>query len=159
MVLSISLKTKLDEQLKEIRKCYHQKYLNTKPIINNINKINCWEQNCELIIEKNNDNIETCIEYKIDSKVARNEEIESVGKTNSWSVGKTNSREKPPPGKSTNFHEIQINFHNSENNYSEENKLIAKDTNIKSNNSEDNCLRINGSNIENGNNESTVKSN
>ena len=151
MALSISLKTKLDEQLKEIRKRYHQKYLNTKPIINKINNSNCGEQNCELIIEKNNDNIETCIEYKIDSKIARNEETESVGKRN--------SREKPPPGKSINFHEIQINFHDSENNYSEENKLIGKDTNIKSNNSEDNCLRINGSNIENGNNESTVKSN
>ena len=37
------LKTKLDEQLKEIRKCHHQKYLNTKPIINNINKSNCLE--------------------------------------------------------------------------------------------------------------------
>ena len=46
------LKTKLDEQLKEIRKCHHQKYLNTKPIINNINKSNCLEQKCELIIEK-----------------------------------------------------------------------------------------------------------
>ena len=34
-----------------------------------------------LIIETNNDNIVTCIEYKIDSKVARNEETESVGKT------------------------------------------------------------------------------
>ena len=34
------LKTKLDEQLKEIRKSHHQKYLNTKPIINNINKSN-----------------------------------------------------------------------------------------------------------------------
>ena len=39
---------------------------------------------------KYNDNIETCIEYKIDSKVARNEETESLGKT---------SREKPPPEK------------------------------------------------------------
>ena len=77
------LKTKLDEQLKEIRKCHHQKYLNTKPIINNINKSSCLEQKCELIIEKNNDHIETFIEYKIDSKVARNEETESVGKTNS----------------------------------------------------------------------------
>ena len=73
------LKKKLDEQLKEIRKCHHQKYLNTKPIINNINKSSCLEQKCELIIEKNNDHIETFIEYKIDSKVARNEETESVG--------------------------------------------------------------------------------
>ena len=46
----------------------------TKPIINNINKYNCLEQKWELIIENNNDNIETFIEYKIDSKVARNEE-------------------------------------------------------------------------------------
>ena len=30
------LKTNLDEQLQKIRKCHHQKYLNTKPIINNI---------------------------------------------------------------------------------------------------------------------------
>ena len=87
------LKTKLDEELQEIRKCHHQKYLNTKPIINDINKSSCLEQKCELIIEKNNDNIETFIEYKIDSKVARNEETESVGETN--------SRGKPPPEKST----------------------------------------------------------
>ena len=53
------LKIKLDEQLKEIRKCHHQKYLNTKPIINNINESHCLEQKCELIIEKNNDYIET----------------------------------------------------------------------------------------------------
>ena len=31
-----SFKTKLDEQLKEIRKCRHQNYLNTKPIINTL---------------------------------------------------------------------------------------------------------------------------
>ena len=46
------LKTKPDEQLKEIGKCHHQKYLDTKPIINNINKSNCLEQKCELIIGK-----------------------------------------------------------------------------------------------------------
>ena len=46
------LKTKLDEQLKKIRKCHHQKYLNTKPITNNINKSNCLKQKCELIMEK-----------------------------------------------------------------------------------------------------------
>ena len=56
--------------LKEIRKCLQEKYLNTKLIIININKSNCLEQKCELIIEKNNGNIETCIEYKIDSKIA-----------------------------------------------------------------------------------------
>ena len=54
------LKTKLDEQLKEICKCHYQKYLNTKPIISDINKNNCLEQKCKLVIEKNNDNIETC---------------------------------------------------------------------------------------------------
>ena len=101
--------------------------------------------------KKNNDNIETCIEYKNNSKVARNEETKSVGKTN--------SREKAPPEKSTNFHEIQRNFHDSENDNNEENQLIVKDTNIENNNNEDNCLLINGSNIENGNNKSTVKSN
>ena len=46
------------------------KVFNTKLIIININKSNCLEQKCELIIEKNNGNIETCIEYKIDSKIA-----------------------------------------------------------------------------------------
>ena len=39
------LKTKLDEQSKEIRNGHHQKYLNTKPIVNNISKSNCLEQN------------------------------------------------------------------------------------------------------------------
>ena len=34
------LKISLNEQLKEIRKCHNQKYLDTKPIINNINKSN-----------------------------------------------------------------------------------------------------------------------
>ena len=47
-----NLINKLDEQLKEIRKCHHQKYLNTKPIINNINKNSCLEQKCELVKEK-----------------------------------------------------------------------------------------------------------
>ena len=70
--------TKLDEQLKEIRKCLHQKYLNTKLITNNINRSSCFEQKSELVTEKNNDNIETFIEYKIDSKVTRNEETEYV---------------------------------------------------------------------------------
>ena len=37
------LKTKLDEQLKEMCKCHHQECLNTKLIINNINKSNCLE--------------------------------------------------------------------------------------------------------------------
>ena len=40
LVLIDILKTMLDEQLKQIRKCHYQKYLNTKPIINNINKSN-----------------------------------------------------------------------------------------------------------------------
>ena len=101
--------------------------------------------------KKNNDNIGTCVEYKIDSKVARNEETESPGKTN--------SREKPPPEKSTNFCEIQRNFHDSENDNNEEDQLVVKGTNIEYNNNEDNRLRINGSNIESGYNERTVKSN
>ena len=109
--------------------------VSTKPIINNINKSNCLKQKCELIIEKNDDNFETCIEYKIDSKVVRNEETESVGKkihvrnlhqrnqqtftkftweTSTREINKLsrNSREKPPPEKSTNFHEIHVrNLH------------------------------------------------
>ena len=112
------LKTKLDEQLKKIHKFHHQKYVNTKPIINNVNKSNYLEQKCKLIIEKDHDNIETLIEYKIDSKVARNEQTESVGKTNSL--------EKSPPEKSTNFHEIQRNFQDSENDNNEENQLLQK---------------------------------
>ena len=72
------LKTKLDEQLKEIGKCHHQKYLNTKPLVNNINRSNCLEQKCKLFMEKNNYNIETFTEYKTDSKIARSEETESV---------------------------------------------------------------------------------
>ena len=92
-----------------------------------------------MITEKNNDKIQTCIEYRIDSKVGRNEETESVGKTN--------SREKPPPEKSTNFYEIQRKFHDRENDYNEENQVTAKDI---ENNNENNRLRINGSNIQNG---------
>ena len=133
--------------LKQIRKCNHQKHPNIKPIINNINKSNCLEQKYGLIIEKNNDNTETFIEYQIDSKVARNEET----------VGKTNSHEKPPQERSTNCHEIQRNFHDSEND-NEENQLIVTETNIANNNNENNRLHNNGSNIENGINESTVKS-
>ena len=101
------LKKKLVEQLKEIRKCHHQRYLNRKPINNNIIKSNCLEQKCELIMEKNNDNIETCTEYKIDSKITSNEETESVEKTI--------SREKPPPEKSVDFLKLQRNSQDSEN--------------------------------------------
>ena len=145
------LKKKLDEQLKEIHKCHHQKYLNTKPIINNIIKSNCLEQKCELIMEKNNGNIETCTEYKIDSKITRNEETESGEKTV--------SHEKPPPEKSVDFPKIQGNSQDSENDNNEESQLIVKDTNNTNNNNEDNCVPINGSNIENGINEVDVKSN
>ena len=102
-------------------------------------------------MEKNNDNIETCTEYKIDSKITRNEETESVGKTISC--------EKPPPEKSADFLKIQRNSQDSENDNNEESQLIVKDTNNKNNNNEDNCVRINGSNIENGINEVNVKSN
>ena len=100
---------------------------------------------------KNNENIETCIEYKTDSKVTRNKETEYVGKTNSC--------EKPPPEKSTNFHKIQRNFHDTKNHNNEENWLIINDTNTENNNNEDNPLRLNGSNVENRNNESSLKSN
>ena len=144
------LKTKLDEQLKEICKCHHQKYLNTKPIINNVNKSKYLEQKRELIIEKYNDNVETYIESIIESKVARNEETKSVGKTTFC--------EEPPPEKLINFHEIQRNFHNNENYNNEENRLIAKDNNIENNNNEDDRPRTNDSNID-GNNESIAKSN
>ena len=97
-------------------------------------------------------NIETFTEYKIDCTVTRNEETEYVGETNSC--------EKPPSEKSTNFHEIQRNFHESENDSNEENQLITTVTNIanKNNNNEDNRIGINGSNIENCIKESTVKS-
>ena len=104
-----------------------------------------------IICGKNNGNIETCTEYKIYSKIARNEETESNGKTN--------SRKKPPPEKTGNFHEIQGNFCDSENNNNEESELIVKDTNNINSNNEGDSLSINGSNIENGINESTVKSN
>ena len=63
-----------------------------------------------------------------------------------------------PPEKSTKSHEIQRNFHDSENDYNEEYQLIVKDTNIKNNDNEDNRLRINSSNVENSINENTVKS-
>ena len=110
----------MDEQLKEIRKCHHPNYLNTKTIINNIDKSSCVEEKCELIIEKNNDNIETCIESEIDSKVTRNEGTESVGKTISC--------ERPSPEKSTNFQEVRRNFHDSKNDNNEESLLLVKDT-------------------------------
>ena len=59
------LKTRLDEKLKEFRKCHHQKYLNTKPIINIINKSNCLEEKCELIIE----NIITILKLALNIKL------------------------------------------------------------------------------------------
>ena len=48
-------------------------------------------------------NIETCIESKIGCKLVTKKETELVGKSS--------YREKPPPEISTNFHEIQRNFH------------------------------------------------
>ena len=102
-------------------------------------------------MEKNNDNIEICTEYKIDSKITRNEETESVEKII--------SREKPPSEKSADFLKIQRNSQDSENDNNEESQLIVKDTNNTNNNNEDNCVRINGSNIENDINEVNVKSN
>ena len=74
-------------------------------------------------------------------------------------LGKKSYREKPSPEKSTNFHEIQRNFHDSENDNKEDNQLIVTETNIANNNNKDNRLRNNGGNIEHGINESTVKSN
>ena len=73
--------------------------------------------------------LKLAIEDKIDSKVVRNEETESAGKRN--------SREKPPPEKSTNFHEVQRYFHDNDNDNKEENRLIVKDTNIENNNDND----------------------
>ena len=70
--------------IKEICKCHHQNYLNTKTVINYTNKSSCLEEKCKLTLEKNNDSIETCIEFKNDSKVTRNNETESVEKTTSW---------------------------------------------------------------------------
>ena len=145
------LKKELDEQLKKIPKCHHQKYLNTKPITNNIIKSNCLQQKRELIMEKNNDNIETCTEHKIDSKITSNEETESVEKTL--------SREKPPPEKSADFLKLQRNSQDIGNDNNEESQLVIKDTNNTNNNNENNCVRINGSNIENGIYEVNVKSN
>ena len=73
--------------------------------------------------------------------------------------GTSRSREEPPPEKLTKFHKIQINFHDSENDNNEENRLRVKDSNIENSNNEDNRLSINGSYVENGSNKSTVKSN
>ena len=145
-----NLINKLDEQLKEIRKCHHQKYLNTKPIINNINKNSCLEQKCELVKEK----IMTILKLSLNIKsIVKSQEMK---KQNMF--GETNSREKSPPEKSTIFDEIQRNFHDGENDNNEENQLIVTETNIANNNNEDNRIRNNGSNVENGINESTVKS-
>ena len=116
------LKTKLGEQLIEIRKCHHQKYLNAKPTDNNIRKSNCLEQKCELIIEK----MMTIGKLAVNIKLI----VKSQLQTNS-NIEKANSRGKPPPEKSTNFHKIQRNFHNSENNNNEENRLKIKIPTLK----------------------------
>ena len=88
-------------------------------MLRTIRQINC---------KKNNDNIETCIESKIASKDARNEAPESVGKAI--------SHEKPSPEKSTIFHEIQRNVHDSENDNNKENRLLLKNNNIENKNNE-----------------------
>ena len=98
--------------------------------------------------KKNNDNIETCILSKINSKVARNKKTEFVKKIT--------SSEKYPPEKSTNFHEIQRNMHDSENDNNGKNPLPVKNNKIKNNNNEDNRLSIHGNKIENANSENTV---
>ena len=74
--------------------------------------------------KKKNDNIETCIVSKIDSKVARNKKTEFVKKI------KITSSEKHPPEKSTNFHEIQRNMHDSENDNNDKNPLPVKNNKI-----------------------------
>ena len=114
----------------------------------------------QISYSKNNGNIEIFIEYKIDCKVTRNEGTKYVGETN--------SREKPPPEISKNFHEIQINFRESENDSNQENQLIVTETDLQiiimiiiiiaNNNNEDNRIRNNGSTLENCIRESTVKS-
>ena len=70
-----------------------------------------------------------------------------------------NSRDKPSLEKSINFHEIQRNFYDSENDNNEKNQLTVTQTNIATNINEGNRLCNNDSKIENGINESTVKSN
>ena len=72
---------------------------------------------------------EACTKSKVDSKVWRSKETKSVGKTT--------LRETSPPGKSTNFHEIQRNFYDSENDNNAENRLIDKGTKIENNINED----------------------
>ena len=108
-----------------------------------MNKSNCLEQKCELIMEKK---MMTILKLTLN--------IKSI--VGSQEMKKQNLLEKQIH---VNLHEIQRNFHDSENNNNEEYQLIVKDTNIENNNNEDNRLRINGSNIENGIDESTVKSN
>ena len=108
-----------------------------------MNKSNCLEQKCELIMEKK---MMTILKLTLN--------IKSI--VGSQEMKKQNLLEKQIH---VNLHEIQRNFHDSENNNNEEYQLIVKDTNIENNNNEDNRLRINGSNIENGIDENTVKSN
>ena len=104
---------KLDEPLKEICKCHHQKYFNTKPIINYINRSNCLEQKCGLIMEK----IVTILKLALNIKpIVKSQETRKQNM-----LEKTNSCEKPPPEKSTNFHKIQRNFHDTKNHNNEEN--------------------------------------
>ena len=61
---------------------------------------------------------------KIDSKVTRNKKTEFVKKI------KITSSEKHPPEKSTNFHEIQRNMHDSENDNNDKNPLPVKNNKI-----------------------------
>ena len=81
------------------------------------------------IIEKIMIIFETCIKSKVDSKVWRNKETKSVGKTT--------SRETSPPEKSTNFHEIQRNFYDSEYDNNAENRLLDKGSKIENDINED----------------------
>ena len=112
----------------------------------------CLAEKRELPEEKNNDNIETCIEHKINYKFVRNKETEIVG-NNIKTPYVENLHKK------NQQNQFQRNFHNKRNDNNAENQLVVKYTNIETNSNEDNRLRINGSNTQNVKNESTGESN
>ena len=99
----------------------------------------CLAEKRELPEDKNNDNMETCIEYKINYKFVRNKETEIVG-NNIKTPYVENLHQK------NQQNQFQRNFHNKRNDNNAENQLVVKYTNIETNSNEDNRLRINGSN-------------
>ena len=99
----------------------------------------CLAEKRELPEDKNNDNMETCIEYKINYKFVRNKETEIVG-NNIKTPYVENLHKK------NQQNQFQRNFHNKRNDNNAENQLVVKYTNIETNSNEDNRLRINGSN-------------